>query len=141
MSRAVPRAEFVTRAMPSRAMLSRAMPSRAMPGRATLSRAMLSRERLDMLGVADERDHHGDAQNEEQALQDVDIFDKPEQVGECPAGRKGRAEHLGADQNGGTQDRDHVDPDDLAAAAGRGVAHVGWVLLSTPNVVQSGGGI
>src|SRR5882724_10390263 len=73
-------------------------------------------ERLDALRVEDEAHHHGDTAEEEDALEDVHaVLADAEQVAERPAGREGGAEHLGADQDRGADDGQHVEPVDAAA--------------------------
>ena len=57
-------------------------------------------ERLDALGGADERHHDEDAEREQHRLQDVGAgVVEAEQDRERPATGKGRAEHLGANQD------------------------------------------
>ena len=61
-------------------------------------------------------DHDGDAAEHEDAVEDA-LADaaEVEQRGERPGAGEGRAEHLGADQNGGADHGDDVEPDDAAA--------------------------
>src|SRR5262249_50478004 len=76
-------------------------------------------EGLDAPGVADERDHDGDAAGEEDALHDVHAVRPEIQVaGDRPAAGKGGAEHLGADQDRRTEHGQHVLPRDPAIAGG-----------------------
>src|SRR5215204_543963 len=73
-------------------------------------------EGLDALCVQDETHHDQDTEQEEHALQDVHgVAVEVKQIGEGPAGGEGAAEHLGADQDGGAEDRQHVQPVDAAA--------------------------
>src|SRR5262249_18142018 len=88
------------------------------------TRSATAHERLDPFGIANERDHHRDAEREEQALQDVHaVPTEPEQVGERPTGRKRGTKYLGTDQDHSTDHRDDVDPDDLAALSARYIGH------------------
>src|SRR5439155_12984131 len=90
------------------------------------ARSVGGRERLDLLSVADEGDHHPNAEDEEHRLQDVHaVFAEPEQVGEGPAGGKGRPKHFGADQDRRAHHREHVDPDHPAVLSESSV-HTKW---------------
>src|SRR4051812_37575370 len=87
-------------------------------------------ERLYQLRVTNERNHHKHAEQEEQALRDVyAVFAEIKQIGDGPAAGEGGAEHLGADQDRRAHHREHVDPDDLAAAGMCGWLFHGKVLV------------
>src|SRR5262245_21310866 len=59
-------------------------------------------EGLDALGVAHERRHDEDADDEEHGLQQIDSVNAEiEQAGHRPAAGEGSTEHFRADQNGG----------------------------------------
>src|SRR5262249_16342761 len=83
------------------------------------------RERLDLLRVANERDHDGEPAQEEDALHDVHaVGAEIEKVGDRPAAGEGGTKHLGADQDGGADPGHHVLPGNPAVAAeGRSVVH------------------
>src|SRR5664279_1143379 len=68
--------------------------------------------------VADELRHDGDAAEHEDAVEDA-LTDSAEveQRGERPGAGEGRAEHFGADQDGGADDGDDVEPDDAASCS------------------------
>jgi len=67
------------------------------------------------LGCADERCHHEHAECEQHGLKDVRaLIAETEQDRERPAAGKGRAEHLGADQDRGRDHGDDAGPGDLA---------------------------
>src|SRR5260221_3564681 len=82
-------------------------------------------ERLYATGVADERDHDGDAADEEDALHHMHAVRAQIQVaGDRPATGEGGAENLLADQNRRAEHGHYVLPGDLASLAGaRWAAH------------------
>src|SRR5450756_1942813 len=103
-------------------------------------RSALGEERLDRSGVAHERDHHGDAADEENGLKDMDAVDSElEQIGDRPAARKGGAEHLGADQDGSAHDREHVEPDNPLAAGCDGCLGHGFLFAAAMSLNSSAG--
>jgi len=84
------------------------------------------REGLDAPSGADERGHHQHAECKQRGLKDVRaLLAESGQDCECPAAGKRRAEHLGADQDGGADDGDDIRPDDLTGGRRRRV-HVLW---------------
>src|SRR5262245_25156589 len=97
-------------------------------------------ERLDLPGVLHERPHDNGADDAEHGLQQIDAVDAGvEQAGQRPAGREGRAEHFGADQDGGAQHRGHVDPVDAAAHRRLdGLVH-GLLLARARDMSRNGG--
>src|SRR5258708_25580326 len=95
-------------------------------------------ERLYAPGVADERDHDGDAAGEEDALHDVHAVRPQIQVaGDRPAAGKGGAEHLGADQDRRAEDGQHVLPRNPAIAVGVFSAAHGMVLIGGPPLLAN----
>src|SRR5580704_16064286 len=101
-----------------------------------MTRSAFGPERLDLLGVAHERDHHGNAEHEEDALENMDaVSPELEQIGDRPAAREGGAEDFGADQDGGAHHREHVLPENALAAGFAGYfGHEGS--LSRRNVSE-----
>src|SRR5260370_7133249 len=76
-------------------------------------------ERVYAMGVADERDHDGDAADEEDALHHMHAVRAQIQVaGDRPATGEGGAETLRADQNRRAEHGQYVLPGDLASLAG-----------------------
>ena len=89
-----------------------------------------------------EAHHNGDAAEEEDALEDVDARAlEVKQVREGPAGGKGAAEHLGANQDRGAHHGHHVEPVDAAALGLSGGVHRSSSEIVGGNVVEMGGGI
>src|SRR5262245_46840397 len=77
------------------------------------------REGLDPHRVAYEGRHHEHADEEEHDLQRVDaVVAEPDQARDRPAAGEGSAEHLGADQDRGAQDRGDVLPQDPPRSLG-----------------------
>src|SRR5215472_12343992 len=75
-------------------------------------------ERFDALRVANECEHHENAECKQQRLQAVGGgIAEVEQDRERPAAGEGRTEHLGADEDRSADHGDHAWPDDLAGGA------------------------
>src|SRR5215468_10765972 len=95
-------------------------------------------EGLDASGVADERDHDGDAAGEEEALHDMHAVRPQIQVaGDRPAAGKGGAEDLGADQDRRAEHGQHVLPRDPAIAGGVLFAAHGITPVGGRNLCES----
>src|SRR5450759_1191818 len=94
---------------------------------------------------AHELHHDGDATEHEQAVEDsLPDAAEVEQSGERPAAGEGGAEHLGADQDGGADHGDDVEPDDAAVASGHedlpAMAAINLNPAAGSSPAQAGGG-